>query len=164
MPDDRMVCKTCFQPVDRVFDVPYEGAPESEQVLVGWMHPRRFDAGHPAEPISSSEAPFIDQVCDFCGEPNIDWIFPTDVEQAREFAGMKYVEEAWAACQLCHDAIITSLTGQAIARRIASRSLPLRQVPKHIQQHFVDVVLAGQYQQFLQARTGDPITLAEYIA
>lgn len=164
MADERNVCKVCVQPVDRVFDVPYEGAPKSEWKFTGWMHSRRLDSDHEPEPISAEAAPFIDQVCDFCGEPNLNWIFPTDVDQPREFHGIKYAEEAWAACQLCHDVIVTSLTGRDIARRIAHRSLPLREVPPHLHQHFIEVVLADQYQQFIAARRGNPISLQEYVS
>lgn len=163
MADTRIVCKICLQPIDRIYDVPYLGAPESEWRITGWVHPRRMAADHEPEPIPAEEAPFIDQVCDFCGKPNLAWIFPTDVNQQREFNGLKLTEDAWAACELCHDVILTSLTGRDIIRRIAHRSLPLKGMPEHVRPRVVEM-LAGQYQQFLTARTGNPIRLADYVS
>lgn len=161
--DKRIICRTCFQPIDRVFEAPYEGAPRTEWKVSGWMHPRRTDTDHEPDPISADKVPFIDQVCDFCGEPDIAWIFPTDVDKPREFHGLQLTEEAWAACQLCHNAILASSTGRELARAIADRSLPLKQVPKRLRQHFTDEVLAWQYQQFLDARSADPVTLTKYV-
>lgn len=162
MSDKRIVCKSCLQPIDRVFEAPYAEAPKSEWEMKGWIHPRRPDTKHEPEPLNADEAPFIDQVCDFCGAPDVTWIFPTDINQPREFHGLKLAEEAWAACELCHDDILASPSGRDLARRIEPRSLPLRDVPERLHRHLVDVVLAGQYQQFMTARSGKPIMLAEY--
>lgn len=163
MPDDRTICKSCLQPIDRLFHAPYEGAPEDELEFEGWMHCRQPETDHEVVPIAATDAPFIDQVCDFCGEPDISWIFPTDPDKHREFHGIKITDTAWATCDACHSVITTSLTGQDISRRIASRSLPLKSVPEHVRPHLQEV-LGEQYQQFLEARSGDPVTLREYIS
>lgn len=165
MPDDRNVCKICLMPVSRVFDTPGPNTPREDWTFVGWEHIERPPHdGHAPEPILAHEAPFVDQVCDFCGEPNIAWIFPTDPNQTRVLHGVSFHgEEAWAACQLCHDDILATTTGLDLVHRIAPRSLPLRQVPKD---HVLPVMtmMGEQYQHFIDHRVGNPITLSEYVS
>jgi hypothetical protein len=165
MPDDRNICKTCLMPVSRVFESPGPNAPREEWTFRGWEHVERPPKdGHAPEPIPAHEAPFIDQLCDFCGEPNIAWIFPTDPTKSRTVHGVTFHgEEAWAACQLCHDAVLAATSGHDLVRRIKHRSLPLRQVPRN---HILPVmgVMGEQYQHFLDNRVGDPTTLSEYVS
>jgi hypothetical protein len=164
VPDDRNICKVCLQPTSRIFHVPYQGAPEEEWELVSYTHDRESDVGHEVVPIKAEEAPFIDQVCDICGEPDLAWIFLVDSNKRRKFRDLEFTEEAWATCQACHDDILVSPTGLALARRIAPRSRPLMTVPEHLHGHFVNEVFADLYQQFLDSREGDPIDFQEYVS
>lgn len=164
MPDDRNVCKTCLMPVSRMFEAP-PGTPEEDWTFVGWGHVERATTdGHEPVPIPAHEAPFVDQVCDFCGEPDLNWIFPTDPTNPRVLHGVTFHgEDAWAACDKCHKDILAARSGHDLVRRIGNRSLPLRGLPRQHQQG-AKAMMGKQYQHFLDNRVGEPVTLSEYVS
>lgn len=165
MPDDRMVCKQCYRPVNKLYQADYEGQPREQWVLQGWVHvDRPVDREHEVEPIPAADADFVDQVCDFCGEPNIAWIFPTSPDKIRSIGNVAFYDEtAWAACPPCHDAVLAATSGLNLAKRIAPRSLPLKRTQPNMRP-FLLHAMGAQYQHFLDSRSGPPITYNEYVS
>lgn len=167
MPDTRMICETCLRPVSRMWgaDTHDEEFVEGETEVVAWVHTDRpSDEPHDVVPIPAESAPAIDQVCDFCSQPNIAWIFPTDRTRRQIAPGVFQDDTAWAACQACHDDILDlGQDAPTFVGRVKARlDIDDSSIPEPIRS-----ILNNQWAQtfalFLRHRH-DPVTLSEWVA
>lgn len=165
MPDDRLVCAICFRPVDRIFHTDSEDTPEEEWELTGYMHAARPpDEPHEPQPIPAEQADFIDQVCDFCGRPDIAWIY--DVQHTpRQFmilSNVSIYDSAWAACEHCHKMLQKPDVGpEEMAVYVSKRHPNFKRISKEMRVGMTKE-LARLYEHFFATRK-EAVTLSDYI-
>jgi len=163
MPDERLICKICNRPIDRVFGADSPDQPEDEWTFEGYAHlDRKPDYPHDPDPIPAEEADFIDQVCDFCGQPDIAWVFPVESDKMRWLGpNVTISDTAWAACQGCHDAI-GRLDAVELAEYVVHRHPSAKNLP-HELRHIYEHELCKIYTHFMKVKK-QPVTLNEYVS
>lgn len=166
MPDQRLVCRICNRPVDRIFHATHKDQPKEEWILTGYMHAARLpDEPHEPEPMPADEAEFIDQVCDFCGRPDIAWIFEVE-DTPRQFqilSNVSIYDSAWAACEHCAKQIQKpDMDAQQMAVYVSKRHPNFKRTLPAIKREMTKE-LAKLYQHFFDTKKDNPMRLSDYI-
>ena len=166
MPDNRMICRVCHRPIDRVFGATSHDQPREEWTFEGYVHlDRKPETPHDPDPIPAEEADFIDQVCDFCGQPDIAWVFPVDPDEMRFLTPSITINDtAWAACQSCYEIIeherfdAARLAKHIIQRHPSAKALPSGHIKNLYQRELTRI-----YNHFMKVKR-TPVTLNEFIS
>lgn len=74
-----MVCRTCAEPLNswHPFDQPDH---------IEWQHGSDPDRDHPPAPIPRTENLVVHQICDFCADTSVRWIYHTETEMSHILA------------------------------------------------------------------------------
>lgn len=146
-------------------DTPDEQYVEGETEIVAWVHSDRPpDEPHDAIPIPAEDAPTVDQICDFCSQPDIAWIFPTDRIRRQIAPGVFQDDTEWAACNACHDDILElGRDAATFLKRVKTRlDIDDSNIPEPVRSLLNDQWLS-MFVLFMSHRH-DPITLSEWVA
>lgn len=158
----RMICNVCKMPVSALRD-------RETHEVVEWIHlERNPKVPHDPVPVPEIEVDYdtIDQVCDLCSSPEVEWVFETDRTE-RIVNGIVVHDTAWGTCQACKDHldahpnitahelvefVLTHLGGE---KRGSEMNRPDVKAMAHI-------MYDELYEMFLGNRTGEVVAVREY--
>lgn len=72
-PHPDMVCRTCAEPLN-------SWHPFHDPDHIEWRHGGDPARDHPPAPTPSAETPVVHQICDFCSDTGVRWIYHTKTE------------------------------------------------------------------------------------
>ncbi|WP_143086463.1 hypothetical protein [Amycolatopsis saalfeldensis] len=104
-----MVCRTCYQPLNRFQFGNSSGSFE-------WCHPLDFsvEADHEPDPIPRADARHVVMVCDFCSGGGVRWSYPTIGEITTTTALLTHTDEEYRRRISRHWQVVSPKEGIAV--------------------------------------------------
>lgn len=160
----RMICNSCKMPVSAMRD-------RDTNRVVEWVHLERNPlVPHKPVPVPEIEVDYdtIDQVCDLCSAPEVEWVF--EVTPTERVVGNVLVRDtAWGACQACTDHLHEhpNITAHELVEFVLTRLAGVDRGKEMQDPKIKDVahlMYDDLYAMFLDNMTGEVVRVREYFS